>query len=444
MILETIYNYAPIWAQNLMCSVKGWCIRRRRFGKGFFRELDRLEKRQIDPKVELKSFLSAARNVPAYNDVFCRLEREGRDEPQLDDFPIINKSYVRAHYKDFISSSYTGHTLCVHTSGTTGTSLVVPQSTGFEQRQWAVWWRYRQELGIKYGTWYGWFGCGEMIVPIRQDGPPYWRTDFAGHRVMFGTYHLNIGNVELYVAEISRRGLIWLHGNASRLRYLSRLIAEKNLPPVRSVKFVTTASENLSPMVVTEIQRAFPNALVRNHYGMTEGVANFSQTIDGNWRIDDDFAHVELIPIDKSHPERCRIVGTNFSNPVFPLIRYDIGDVAIVKWQGNKPIVLGIEGRINECITLDNGMLVNSLLSYDIFGEAHNVREAQVRVLNGHAIELVIVKANSYSKSDEWEILRTARKFLKDDISVTFRYADTIPRSLSGKFQAIVNLVAKT
>lgn len=26
MTLENIYNHAPIWMQNVMCSVKGWTI----------------------------------------------------------------------------------------------------------------------------------------------------------------------------------------------------------------------------------------------------------------------------------------------------------------------------------------------------------------------------------------------------------------------------------
>lgn len=434
MILEKIYNLMPVWGQNVMCTVKGWSVQRRRYGKGFFRELERLKSRRDDPAKLLQKFLALARQVSAYAQVFA----DGKGA-RLEDFPIIDKAYVKAHYDDFVNKQYKGSTLVVHTSGTSGNSLDVLQSQDFEWRQWATWWRYREELGIKFGTWYGWFGCGEMIVPIQQNKSPYWRTELAGHRVMFGTYHLNITNVDLYVDEIKHRKLQWLHGNASRLCYLSRLIIEKGIEPIRSVRFVTTASENLLPQNAAEIARAFPNAMVRNHYGMTEGVANFSQTRDGSWRIDDDFAHVEFIPLDPKNPERCRIVGTNFSNPAFPLIRYDMGDIAIVKWQDGKPFLQGIEGRANERIVLCNGMLVNSMLSYDIFGESPNVREAQVRVLrDGHEIELLVVKAVKYTAEDEAQILKTARRYLKDEIGISICYTDQIPRTKSGKFRAVV------
>ena len=81
-MLETIYNHAPVWMQNLMCSVKGWQLQRRRFGNGFFLELKKLEARQVNPEHELSEFLKGIRNVPAYADVFKHNQQgdcEGKD-----------------------------------------------------------------------------------------------------------------------------------------------------------------------------------------------------------------------------------------------------------------------------------------------------------------------------------------------------------------------------
>lgn len=265
--------------------------------------------------------------------------------------------------------------------------------------------------------------------------------DCAGHRIIFGTYHLTIDNVEDYVKEIKCRRLVWVHGYASRILFFSRLIVEKGIEPLRDVHVVTTTAENLTPQIAAEIRKAFPNAIVRTHYGQTEGVANFSMTKDGEWRIDEDFAKVEFIPIDPKNPERCRIVGTNFSNPYFPLIRYDMGDIARVKWQNGKPIVQGIEGRDNEQVTLANGMLVSTLMSYDIFCDQENVREAQLRVLNdGHELELLCVKGSKYTQKDEMAILAKARHHLKDEIRLSIRYTPEIPRAKSGKFRAVVKV----
>lgn len=436
MILEKIYNCAPVWVQNVMCSVKGWTIDRKRYSSGFHRELERMKRHEDNPEEMLRKFLELARNVPAYAKVFAA----GKGT-RLKDFPIINKAYVKEHYEDFYNRAYKGPTLVIHTSGTTGTCINIPQSQNFEHRQWATWWRYREGLGLKWGTWYGLFGCVGMVVPIEQKKPPFWRVDRAGRRVIFGTYHLTIDNVDDYVKEIERRHLIWIHGYASRILFLSRLIVEKGIPPLKSIRVVTTTAENLTPSIAAEIQKAFPNAIVRTHYGQTEGVANFSQTIDGEWRIDEDFAKVEFIPIDPKDPERCHIVGTNFSNPYFPLIRYDMGDIAIVKWQEGKPIVQGIEGRDNEQVTLANGMLVSTLMSYDIFCDQENVREAQLRVLNnGTEMELLVVKGSKYTQQDETAILEKTRRHLKNEIKLSIRYTNQIPRAKSGKFRAVVKV----
>ena len=71
MMLQKIYDRAPVWAQNVMCSVKGWTIDRKRFSKGFLRELRRMERREDDPEKLLRDFLELARNVPAYAPVFA-------------------------------------------------------------------------------------------------------------------------------------------------------------------------------------------------------------------------------------------------------------------------------------------------------------------------------------------------------------------------------------
>ena len=61
MILEKIYNYAPVWMQKVMCTVKGWTVQRRRYAKGFFCEMERLESRKDNPEELLRKFLALAR-----------------------------------------------------------------------------------------------------------------------------------------------------------------------------------------------------------------------------------------------------------------------------------------------------------------------------------------------------------------------------------------------
>ncbi len=69
-VLQTIYDHAPVFFQNIMCSVKGWAIYRRRYGKDFFRYLSDYENHRVPPEESLRLFLKAIQYVPAYKAVY--------------------------------------------------------------------------------------------------------------------------------------------------------------------------------------------------------------------------------------------------------------------------------------------------------------------------------------------------------------------------------------
>lgn len=440
MILEKIYDASPVWLQNVLCSIKGEQIRRRRFGKGFIRVLRAMEAGAIDPDKELAQFFKAIEHMPAYHDVFKRVRKEGRD-PKIEDFPIINKLYVKEHYDDFLNKGFKGRTTMLHTGGTTGSGLVFPHSVDFENRQWATWWRYREDLGIKYGTWSAVFSSTHMIVPMKQKKPPYWRVNRPMRQLICSPYHLSKETVADYLNEIEHRGIIWIQGYASNIRFLCNKAYEIGLEPMESIRYVTTGGENLVPACVEDIQRFFPNALIRTHYGQTEGVANFSMTKEGDWKIDNDMAYLELIPVSEDDPSRCRIVGTGYANLAFPLVRYDMGDIAIVEWHDGTPIIKGVEGRDNEYFVLADGTKIGPLRAYDIFKESMNVVESQIRLKAPDHIELVVVKGKKYGEKDEKRILSEARKFFSEIIKISIIYTDKVERAKNGKFKILISEV---
>ena len=439
-VLQNIYGHSSVFFQNIMCSVKGWALKKRRFGKDFFRLLSDYESHRVSPEESLESFLEAIRNVPAYKSVY---EKAAQGGAKLSDFKIITKADVKLNYSDYINPDYRGKTILEHTSGTSGNGLVIPVSVEAERKQWAVWWRCNEDIGIKFGTWQGWL-CGRQIIPLANIKPPYWRINWPGKRVMFSTYHLKPDTVHYFIDEINRRKLTWIHGYPSILCYLSRLAQQAGLQPVLNVKFVTTGSENLLPSDVGIIKKTFPNAMVRTHYGLTEAVSNISQNRDGEWVIDDDFAYTELIEIENSLEndasnskiKRCRIIGTNFTNLAFPLVRYDTGDIAIVDCSNGK--ILGIEGRSDEFFILKNGTKFTAILAEFIFDEIEHLAEGQVRLKKNGDIELVVVKGFNYSGDDELKLLHLAHKHISEDLNITINYTDKIQRTKAGKLRIVV------
>lgn len=148
MITE-IYNLSPVWVQNLMCSIKGWFIQRRRFGKSFHIELLRYNQGYYNQRKELVRFLNNIKHLPAYAQYLNNIDiTPDNIYDMLFRLPIIDKNYVKAHMSDFINTKCTERLFEMRTSGTTGSGLIFPYTINMENRQWAIWWRYRLHLGI--------------------------------------------------------------------------------------------------------------------------------------------------------------------------------------------------------------------------------------------------------------------------------------------------------
>ncbi len=436
-MLQQFYDKAPVWVQNLMCSIKGWVIKRRRYGERFYTELKAFEQRKYNPTVELESFLELAGNVPYYKKTF-KANQGKKGEDLLETFPILTKDDVKAHLNAFINKDCTEPMFEMRTSGTTGGGLVFPYTVRMENKHWAIWWRYRRRLGIDLDTWCGWFG-GKRIIDPNNKKVPYWRVNRPGRQVMFSTLHLTRETVGAFYEEIAKRKLPWLHGYPSHIAKFAAFALDAGLEPLQCVKWVTTGAENLLGNQLSLMQQLFPNAIIRQHYGLMEGVANMSQNKEGEWLVDDDFAKVEFIPVSDDDPNVCKIIGTGFSNPAFPLIRYDTGDIATVEKKEDGSVrVLRIDGRSSNVLKGPDGFEINEARLSIVLHDFNNIVEAQFIQHTLNDIDLLIVRNSFYNDSDEKKLLNNIAECFDKRLKVTIKYVDDIKRTSSGKLKLVV------
>src|SRR5690606_16170125 len=102
------------------------------------------------------------------------------------------------------------------------------------------------------------------------------------------------------------------------------LASKAGLEIKHHIKWISLGAENVTETHKRNIKRFFKVSPIQ-HYGLAEGVANLSM-VPGHdhFFIDEDFSYVELLP----HQDQYSIIGTNFSNYAFPLIRYHTSDLA--------------------------------------------------------------------------------------------------------------------
>ena len=173
---------------------------------------------------------------------------------------------------------------------------------------------------------------------------------------------------------------------------------------------------------------------------MAEGTSNISQLPSGSLVLDQDFAYTELVK-SKIDEDTYHIIGTNYSNFTFPLIRYDSNDLLTAKKNDLGELqIISIDGRNEDYVTLPNGIKVGRL--DHIFKEFTFVKEAQIFQISKRKIIFKIVKNVHYdNKKHESLIFKKAKSYLGSDLKYEINYLHKIERSSSGKLKFVVSKI---
>ena len=449
--LERFYRVTPIWMQNALASLQGWRLLRQRHGPGYERIEREVESRLtlegqalIDFQLgRLRAHLVSAAASPFWRERFadCGVRPGAKDAfSELARLPVLTKHEVQQDAARIANPRWPRSRLrSAHTSGTTGAGLVLYETRDAERERWATWWRYRRAFGIHPRMRSGHFG-GRSVVPIEQQRPPFWRKNHFGRQLLLSAYHLGDETVESYWRALASWAPEWLHGYPSFIALFAELCEARGLPALPSVQRITVAAENLLDSQRRVIERVFAVPL-HQHYGLAESVANVSERPDGSFRVDEDFAFVEFLPVsgDDGH----RVVGTNWSNPAFPLLRYDTGDIAAIDTaeaarRGVWRDVRALDGRLEDYVILPSGARVGRL--DHIFKDLVNVREAQIYQPSLDRVVFRIARGASYDdRRDEGRLLREVRTRLGDRITIDVEYVDRISRTSRGKLRFVIS-----
>jgi phenylacetate-CoA ligase len=451
--VRDLYQRLPVQLQHAACSLRGWQIQRTHYGPPFSELLEQAERRMAWSAEEIDAYRDrrlrefvrhAAHTVPFYRSHFRELGLAPEQITTLDDLrvlPVLTKAEVQERDDELLSEAVSKRDRFTrHTSGTTGAGLRFASTLRALQEQEAAHWRFRRWHGIQRGTWCAYFSA-LVIVPQRQQVPPFWRYNQPGRQILFSTLHMSAATLGAYVAELRRRRPPWLHGYPSALALLAGHIVDTDAELGYEPRWVTTGAEMLLPQQKALIERAL-GVRPLQRYAMAEAVAGASECERGMLHVDEDFAAVELLP--NPNGAGARVVGTNFTNIATPLVRYELMDVVTLSDRAcpcGRPgrTLAAIEGRSDDYVVTANGALISRL--GPIFWGSNNVREAQIRQERPGEVTVRIVRGPNYSRTDEDNIRLEAEARLGERTLVSFEYHERLPRSASGKLRTIVSEV---
>jgi phenylacetate-CoA ligase len=444
-----IYNTLPSGIQSLGLSLLGFYINKNRYSEQFYTELENFKiTKSLDRNclhdVHCERFERLLFNIKSRERSAARLKfLYGDISPSfgLDDLfqlPIVSKDELRNCLAKIPFHKNEGSELKqIHTSGTTGAGFVFPRPAVFESRQWAVWWRFRENHNINMNDVCGYFG-GRSIVPSNET-KKFYRYNAASRQVMFSGYHLSEQNLESYIEGINRYGAKWLHGYPSIISDFARLLEKKGLESSIEIDIVSTGAESLLSYQ-REIIRRVLNCQIIEHYGMAEGTANISQELDGVMKVDEDYSIVDLVKDDRSN-NSYRIIGSSLDNYVLPMFRYDANDLCsfsdnlndIESWRS----VESIDGRVEDSLVLIDGSRVGRL--DHIFKDLVFVNKAQLVQSEIGKCSVYVVLDGDLLSSHINEIKGSFYEFVGDRLTITVEKLSNINKTKSGKHRFVVS-----
>jgi phenylacetate-CoA ligase len=441
--VESLYRKAPRWLQSAAVAGVGAYLRWQRFGGEFaalLAEANGATFARPDELCAIRKRLWSERVRPAVKAV-AAYGRRSIDLADVSTLPILTKEEVRGRLAEFVRADYPRlRRVWMHTSGSTGAGLQFPVTLHQIRRQYAYVWRYRGSHGIAQSEWCAVFG-GRAILSPERSAPPYWQVNPAGRTVLYSQYHLRPETARLYLDHIRERRLRWIHGYPSVVGLLAQFGIDAGLAGSTDVRWITLSSENLLERQRKAIRRMF-GVEPRQQYGMVEGVALVSECPEGRLHVDEDYSLVEFVPVS-GMPGACRLVGTALDNEVFPLVRYQVGDIMRLAAPEPCPcgrsgrIVASIDGRQEDFLVMADGSRVGRVSN--LFKDAVHVTEAQiVQKCAGKAV-LRIVRGVGYTEADEASLRAEVYKRMGDRLTPSFEYVDHLPRTKSGKLRMVVS-----
>ncbi len=457
-IKEKIYQNMPLPLQNAMISLYGWSWQKRRFGgiyeeeyKGY-KDREYYSKEQWDEYMEkqlTKMLLHAYNTVPFYKEYWTKaglaLEKIKTITPDtIDALPYLEKDDLRKYGKTkLLSEKREPNGTFFASSGSTGTPTSILLSHPMHQR-WSAGFeaRIRNWAGLSRHNKRGMIG-GRRIIKDGEANPPFYRYNFVEKQVYFSAYHISKNNANNYLHAIKKYQLDYMTGYAASNFFLARFFDELKLD-VPPLKAVITSSEKLTPEMREMFEKVY-QCKTYDSYSGVEDCGLISECEHGGLHVSPDMGLIEFLNEDGKPAkagEPAEMVCTGILNFDQPLIRYRIGDMAVLEDRvcscgRSMPLVKEIVGRTEDVVVGKDGR--EMVRFHGIFIDLPEIVKAQV--IQDSYVDFVINVMVSESLTSEALQLITKRmqSQLGDDINVVINQVDNIPLGPNGKFKAVIS-----
>ncbi|KQA24108.1 exopolysaccharide biosynthesis protein VpsH [Vibrio metoecus] len=442
MFTSSLYARAPIWLQNIMLSVRALSrklVRENGEMRAVLKEIQSNEysKAQLAKyqQQQLQRVLeNACQNVPFY-------ERLGLANSPIQAFPYLDKTVLRSEHEQFISQMKPSVVVKGATSGTTGTPLTILQDMRSVIREQAFVARQLSWAGYRKGDKRAWIR-GDMVVPLSQKQGPFWRYSWFEQMIVLSSFHLTPQAMPNYLQAMVDFGVDIIQAYPSSIAALARYLEANQIYYPAKLKSIITSSESLSEEDRKVIETRF-KCKIFDWYGLFERVAAIGECEHHRYHLLTDYSQVELLDAGQ---DRYELVGTNFNNHYFPLIRYKTGDH--VHLSENEacpcgrvfPVIKRIEGRVGDYLVGEDGQKIHILNHIPKGVNGLLATQFLQKDVNKITV-LVVVESRVFDMTQEEILIKNTKDRIGKNICVEIVKVDSIPKTKNGKTRQAICLI---
>ena len=450
-----LYENSPPWFQEILISARAAARRMLREGSRYRAHVCDVFERQSWSASQLRQYqldrlhdvlAHAERHVPYYSHLFRRLGIRVGELVLPDDLariPPMSKREILQAGSSLLSGGRSLGRIRGSTSGTTGTPVAIYQNIDAIRREHAFDARQLQWAGFERGSRRAWIR-GDLIVPASDEQGPLWRMNRTDNMLLMSSYHLSEQTAPRYLEALAQFQPTMIEAYPSSIGFLARYLQSRSSRFPNPPRCIVTSSETLSSAERSLIEDRFETR-VFDWYGSFERVVAIGTCEFGRHHLLTDYSYVEFEPAGDGMWE---MLGTGFNNLAMPLIRFRTGDLVSRPTDDtrcacgrNFPVIEKIIGRQDAAIMLSSGRVIGRL--DHIFKGVEGIAEAQIVQRSYDEVCIRVVPFGTLSRHSEHALIENARRRLGDEVRVNVEAVASLPRSRSGKLQAVVRWLGR-
>ena len=366
------------------------------------------------------------------------------------DLPVLSKDLLRAHFDDLKSRDVASRRYYENSSGgSTGKPVTILQDDTY--RDWcgaAEDLFFTTLMGVtEYQTVPKMYIWGSERDLFSQTTMVNRVMNWLADRVFINAFCMSKDELHRTVAIINRRRPVIIKGYAGSLYELALFIQGRGLK-IHSPAVIYSAAEAVRPFMREVIERTF-GSKVFDFYGSREVGAMAGECRLGKMHV---FAFNNLVEVvdERNQPvapgREGRILVTTLHNFAMPLIRYEVGDTAVLgkgcRCGLKLPTLERISGRVTDHFISRQGALVNGEYFTHLFYYKNWLSQFQVVQEEVDRIAIYYVPIGTVPQNDIDDIEHKIRLVMGSDCAIRWRQVGEVPKTPQGKHLFTRSLVA--